>query len=121
MSGSSALIGSLVASLRTAVPMLVRTAPPSGDYLDGVLARADLQRCCALLAETLGAPIKEFGRATTLEPRVKKAVDTLGGIRNDQCLFLKQEDAERAIYAALWPWASDASRVTLKVGICTLS
>ena len=38
----------------------------------------------------------------------------------DQCLYLKPCDGEQAVYAALWPWASDPRRVTLKVGTLAL-
>ncbi len=99
--------------------MEVRTAPPSGDYLEGVLAHPDLERCYELLKQHLGAPAKEFAQPPRLPRQVQRLVNDLGGIRVDQCLFLKTIEVHGTIYAALWPWASDPRRVTLKVGVYT--
>ena len=118
---AQALIRSLVEALRKEVPMLVRSAPASGDYLEGVLPRQNLERCCATLTSALGPPIKEFSKAGTFEPAVQRLVDRLGGLRFDQCLFLKHGGDESVIYATLWPWASDATRLTLKVGLGTVT
>ena len=110
----------LIANLRATIPMLVRTAPASEDYLEGVLSREALQRCYALLSDALGAPVKAFDQPVQLESRLQKVVVNLGGIRTEQCLFLKAGEQERAVYAALWPWASDQTRITLKVGVCKI-
>ena len=111
-------VASLIDSLRSSIPMVIRVAPASGDYLEGVMSRQELQRCCNLLTEAFGQPAKEFGQVTRLEQDLQKLVDQLGGIRLEQCLFLKQDADGQVAYAALWPWASDASRITLKVGLC---
>lgn len=111
------MIQPLVETLRTKVPMLVRSAPSTGEYLEGVLSRNDLQQCYALLTETFGGPVKEFGRAAKFEPAIQQAIHRFGGIWVDQCLFLKQGEAGQMAYAALWPWASDPGRLTLKVGL----
>ena len=115
------VIKSLVAALRTTIPMLVRTASASGDYLEGVLSRQALERCEILLRETLGPPIKEFSKAATFEPPIQKVIDRIGGIRFDQCVFLKQGGEGHVAYAVLWPWASDATRITIKVGVLELA
>ena len=112
------MITPLINALRGEVPMLVRTAPSSGDFLEGVFSRQDLSRCYALLRDALGQPAKEFDRPPAFEPAVQAIVEKLGGCRPEQCLFLKRDEAGRTIYAALWPWASDQTRITLKVGVC---
>ena len=112
-----ALISPLIEALRKAVPMVVRTAPPSGDYLEGVFSRGDLERCTMLLKETFGPPAKEFGAVPVFSQSLHPVITHLGGIRPDQCLFLRQREPEPIAYAALWPWASDATRITLKVGL----
>ena len=94
-----------------------RSAPAATDYFEAVLSHQDLQACYGLLSEQLGAPPKEFGKSAKFESKIQKAVDRLGGIRLEQCLFLKTVEPQRVIYAALWPWASDATRVTLKIGV----
>lgn len=112
------LLQPLIESLQKQVPMLVRRAPPSGDYLESVLSGQDLPRCCELLTTALGAPVKEFGKqAAALDGTLQWAVKSVGGVRIEQCLYLKQSEGQEIVYAALWPWASDAARVTLKIGI----
>ena len=115
-----ALISPLIETLKHAVPMLVRSAPSTGDSLEGVLSRQDLARCAALLSEALGPAAKDFGQSPKLEPRVQRAIDARGGIRREQCLYVKPIASGQAVYAALWPWASDPTRITLKVGIFQL-
>jgi hypothetical protein len=82
-----------------------------------VLARGDLSRCCQLLAGALGPPAKEFGKTVRFAKPAQAVVEHLGGIRPDQCLFLKEEPNQPIAFAALWPWASNPQRVTLKVGV----
>lgn len=88
--------------------------------MEGVLLQQDLSRCKALLAEQLGPPVKDFGVVAKLDRPTAKTIEKLGGVWTNQCLFLSRIDAQSAIYAMLWPWGSDASRVTLKVGIVKL-
>ena len=111
------LLKPLVTALQQGIPMEVRAAPPSGDYLEGVLSRPDLSRCYDQLAQHLGPPAKDFAKPVAFPQDVQRIVNDLGGIRGDQCLFLKSVDGTQAIYAALWPWASDPRRITLKVGL----
>ena len=112
------LIASLIDRLKQRIPFLeTRSAPASGEYLEVVIARQDLQTCYELLSQALGPPVKEFGKAARLERTMQKAVDQLGGIWLDQCLFLKSSEKTQVTYAALWPWASNATRITLKMGV----
>ena len=111
------LMSPLVQTLTKELTMVVRSAPSSGDYLEAVLSREDLQRCYALLSTVFGPPAKAFDAVTTFDSELRKLVDQLGGIRRDQCLFLKQRSDRSVAYATLWPWASDATRITLKVGL----
>ena len=112
------MISALINALRGELPkLLVRTAPSTGDYLEGVFSRDDLPRCYELLRKTLGAPVKDFGQPVNFKPDIRPVVDKVGGCRADQCLFLAPDDQGRTVYAALWPWASDKARITLKVGV----
>lgn len=115
----AAALAPLLAALKTQVPFKeLRTA--TATYLEGVLLREHLPACEALLAATLGPPVKPMGQAPQLEHSVKGAIDKLGGVRQDQGLFFQPGDDGQALYALLWPWGSDANRVTLKVGACKL-
>ena len=94
----------------------LRKAARSGEYLEGVLLHKDLARCCELLAGVFGPPLKEFGKPLAFTPETKRTVDAVGGIRDNQCFFLAQRGAKPVAWAALWPWESDPTRLTLKVG-----
>ncbi len=69
-----------------------------------------------VLRKALGAPAKAFNQAARFDGGMQRVVERLGGIRDDQCLFLKPGTDQALAYAALWPWESDSTRVTLKVG-----
>jgi len=108
----------LIEAIQKSIPFVeVRWAPASGDYLEGVLSRKDLARCCVLLRGTFGTAAKDFGKVVRFTQQRQAVVDSLGGIRPDQCVFLKEAPNQPIAYAALWPWASNPDRVTLKVGI----
>ena len=110
----------LLTALRDTIPMVVRHQRPSGDYLEAVLSRNDLTRCCELLRGTFGEPAKDFGKATHPDPAIRKAIDAIGGVRTEQCLFATHPEPKQMAYATLWPWASDPNQITLKVGILDL-
>jgi hypothetical protein len=107
----------LFMALKDAVPMQMRAGPADGTYLEGVLARPDLSRCYDILTQHLGPPAKDFGKPVAFAKELQRLVNGLGGIRGDQCLFLKSLENNETVYAALWPWASDPRRITLKIGL----
>lgn len=108
----------LIDALQQAIPFVeTREASPSGDYLEGVLSREDLGACCELLSGAFGPAAKEFGKVVRFTRQCQAMVDALGGIRTDQCLFIKEEANRPVAFAALWPWAANPDRVTLKVGV----
>jgi len=108
----------LIDALQQAIPFVeMRETSPAGDYLEGVLSREDLARCCALLSGTFGPAAKEFGKMVRFTRPCQAMVNQLGGIRPEQCLFIKEEANQPVAFAALWPWASNPQRVTLKVGV----
>ncbi len=111
------LVVPLINAIKKEIPLLVRSAPDTGEHLEAVLGRQDLQRCYIMLSDALGPARKEFGERVTLDKSMQKLVDAVGGIRADQCLFLMRGESTAVAYATLWPWASDVSRVTLKIGV----
>ena len=108
---------SLIAAIQSSLPLEIRTAPPSGEYLEGVLLREELPRLCELLSGALGQPAKDFHQKAKLSKDLQGILNAVGGIRDDQCLFLKISTNKPIGYAMLWPWASDPQRVTIKVGV----
>lgn len=108
----------LIEALQQAITFVeLREASPDGGYFEGVLARGDVEHCCQLLSGTFGPAAKEFGKTVRFTKSCQAVVDHLGGIRPDQCLFLKEEPNQPIAFAALWPWASNPDRTTLKVGV----
>ncbi len=115
-------VRSVIACVKREISILVRSTDASEDFLDGVLLRQDLKRAQELLTQTFGLPVKAFDAPVRLDRNTNSMIRALGGIRQDQCLFLiQQEGSAVGGYAMLWPWASDPQRVTLKVGICAHS
>ena len=112
-------LAALLAALKTQGTFKeLRTATDT--YLEGVILREHLPACEALLAAGLGPAAKLFGQPPKLDRTVKAAVEKLGGVRQDQGLYFKPGADGQGMYALLWPWGSDANRVTLKVGACKL-
>ncbi len=94
-----------------------RSPVTSLDYFEGVFLRANTDACLTLLRGAFGAPMKGLSEPVKFEPETRLIVEHLGGIRLEQALFLKPRDQKQGVYAALWPWASNPERITLKVGV----
>ena len=109
-------IQSLIEALVSTIPMEIRTRAESGTYLEAVVSRQDLERCVDVLRKALGEPAKAFDQPARFDRGMRRAVERLGGIRDEQCLFLKPGTDQALAYAALWPWESDSTKVTLKIG-----
>lgn len=109
----------LIAALRESLKLEVRKGPPEAGRLEAVMHRRDVEAACALLAQTLGPPVKPFGAAPKFDAPMSALVNAVGGIETEQCLYLKPDGPKHAMYAALWPWKSDPDRVTLHVGVST--
>ena len=115
------MVKQLTAAVKTSVSFVEqRAVPPSGEYLEGVMMREQLAPCCDLLAKSLGPALKDFNESVTFDPKIQKAVQRLGGIRIEQCLFFAKGENHQVAYAALWPWASNPAKITLKIGLCEL-
>lgn len=113
-------VETLVGALQ-AVPLLERRSPAEKtDYLEGVISRQELKRCYELLMQQFGSATKEFGQPAKFDRVTTQLVERIGGIWNDQCLFFSAIDGKKAVYAALWPWNSDPTKVTLKAGAISL-
>ncbi len=111
-------IKTLVAAICAQVSFLERRSPADRtDYIEGVLSRQELKRCYELLQSQFGGAVKDFGQPAKFDQPTAKIVERIGGIWTDQCLFFLKVDGKTAVYTALWPWSSDASKVTLKAGV----
>ncbi len=114
-------IAPLIAALKQTIPLELRSTPNPSEYLEGVLSRQDLKACYDLLVQQFGAATKDFGKPPAFDRATAALVERVGGIQKNQCFFLSSGAGGSVVYAALWPWSSDATRVTLKVGIVAVS
>lgn len=94
----------------------VRPASEEG-YLEAVVAKGELDRLIEILTKHLGPAAKEAGKGAKFPPQIQKLVDLLGGLRDDQSFFFKEKEGGKVDYAALWPWASNPEKITIKAGL----
>ena len=111
------VITSLITSLSRDVPLEIRAKAEQGTALEAVCRRHDLPQLSALLISIFGPPLKPFDQPVRLSRAIQAVIYPLGGIRREQCLFLKWFDTQHAGYATLWPWKSDPDCVTVKIGV----
>jgi|SRR4030042_2992278 hypothetical protein len=109
----------MIEELKRTLKMEVRSDSQEMEYLEAVLEKEDLKLLNSLLRKHLGPAAKECGEEANLPEEIQKLVDSLGGLRNEQSFFFKQE-GHQIIYAAIWPWQSDPNKITLKSGVSKL-
>lgn len=83
--------------------------------LDCLITPEVIEACGELLTRHLGEPIKPFGKKVKFDDALQALIDSKGGIAKNQCLFLRQFEDGRILYAALWPWVGGVD-ITLKIG-----
>jgi hypothetical protein len=110
----------LIEEIKQVLRMEIRSTSRGLEYLEAVIDTKDLESLNSLLRKHLGPAAKESGKATNLPKEIQKMVDALGGLRNEQSFFYRQEK-DRVTYAAIWPWQSDPGKVTLKSGMLVLA
>ena len=96
--------------------MEIRSNSQGSEYLEAVINMKELELLHSLLRKHLGSAAKEYGKEANLPKEIQTIVDSLGGLRNDQSFFYR-EDGHQVIYAAIWPWKSDPTKLTLKSGV----
>jgi hypothetical protein len=106
----------LIEEIKETFRMEIRPNSQGLEYLEAVLQKKDLELLNSLMEKHLGPAAKEPGKEANLPKEIQKLVDSLGGLRKEQSFFYRQDD-HRVIYAAIWPWGSDPSKVTLKSGV----
>jgi hypothetical protein len=106
----------LIEEIKKNFRMEIRPNSQGSEYLEAVLQKKDLEMLNSLLGKHLGPAAKEPGKEANLPKEIQKLVDSLGGLRKEQFFFYRRDD-HRVIYAAIWPWGSDPSKITLKSGV----
>ena len=106
----------LVDEIREALELEVRVYSDADSYFEAVFQSKDLDTLASILRNNVGEPLKPPGRNVKFPGHIQKLVDLVGGIRHEQSFYLKEETNGEYMYAALWPWQSDPSKITLKIG-----
>jgi len=109
----------LIEELKGTLKMEMRSDSQELEYLEAVLQKEDLKLLHSLLRKHLGPAAKECREETNLPEAIQKLIDSLGGLRNEQSFFYRQE-GHQIIYAAIWPWQSNPNKITLKSGVSQL-
>jgi len=105
----------LIEEIKKTLKMEIRqTKGP--EYLEAVLHKKDLESLNSLLKKHLGPAAKESGRQANLPKEIQELVGALGGLRNEQSFYYKQ-NGNQVIFAAIWPWQSNPDKLTLRSGV----
>jgi hypothetical protein len=110
-------LSAVLSTVKSGMPLQLRASACKDDYLEGVLTRDQLPQCEAVLRAQFGEPAKPFDAKAALKLELRKPVDKIGGVWPDQCLFLAPAEGGGVVYAALWPWKSDTTKITLRLGL----
>ena len=106
----------MIEEIMETLAMEIRPNSKGLEYLEGVINKEDLELLNCLLKKYLGQAAKESGKEANLPKEIQKIADSLGGLRNDQSFFYRQ-DGNEVIYASIWPWASNPDKITFKCGV----
>jgi len=109
----------MIEEIKETFKMEIRSNSEGSEYLEAVINTKDIELLNSLLKRYLGSAAKERGKEAKLSKEIEKLVDSLGGVRKGQSFFYRQ-DGNQVIYAVLWPWESDPTKITLKSGVSEL-
>ena len=110
----------MIEEIKETLTMEIRSNSRRSEYLEAVIDTKDIELLNSLLKRYLGSAAKERGKKANLPKEIEELVDSMGGLRKEQSFFYRQ-DGNQVIYAALWPWGSDPTKITLKSGVSELS
>lgn len=109
----------MIEEIKETFTMEIRSNSQGSEYLEAVINTKDLELLNSLLKRYLGSAAEECGKEANLPKEIDELVYSLGGLRKEQSFFYRQ-DGHRVIYAVLWPWESDPTKITLKCGVSKL-
>jgi hypothetical protein len=109
----------LIEEIKEALSLEIRSDSRASEYLEAVINTKDIELLNSLLKKYFGSARKEHGKEAPLSKEIQNLVDSLGGLRDGQSFFYRQ-DGNQVIYAAIWPWESDPTKITLKSGVIEL-
>jgi hypothetical protein len=106
----------MIEEIKKTLELEIRQYSQGPEFLEAVLQKKDLESLNALLEKHLGPAAKESGRVVNLPKEIQELVGALGGLRNEQSFYYKQ-DGNQVIFAAIWPWQSNPDKLTLRSGV----
>lgn len=106
----------LIDDINGSLKLEVRVTSEAHEYFEAVFQSADLEKLSVFIKEALGEALKPPGKDVRFAKHVQKLVDKVGGLRREQTFYLKEGGDGEYTFAALWPWQSDPSKTTLKIG-----
>ena len=106
----------IIEELKRALSLEIRISTIGLEYLEGVIDKRDLELLNSLLKKYIGPAVKESGKEANLPKEIQIIAEALGGLRNEQSFFYRQE-SNQVTFAAVWPWESDPDKMTLKCGV----
>jgi hypothetical protein len=110
----------MIEEIKKTLELEIRQYSQGPEYLEAVLHKKDLESLNALLEKHLGPAAKESGRVANLPKEIQELVGALGGLRNEQSFYYKQ-DGNQVKFAAIWPWHFNPDKLTLKSGVSEIS
>ncbi len=111
----------IVDDIKSAVNLEIRTSSDAHEYFEAVFMSKDTVKMASVLKENIGDPVKPAGKDVRFDKKMQKIVDLIGGLRREQSFYVEDEGADKYMYVALWPWQSNPSKTTLKIGICDMN
>ena len=106
----------LADEIKKAIELEVRPSEGEDNYFEAVLQSKDLDALLPILGQYVGNSMKSPGKRAKFPRDINKLVNSIGGLRPEQSFYFKQDDNGEYTYVALWPWQSDPSKITLKIG-----
>jgi hypothetical protein len=110
----------MIDEIKKTLEMEIRPNSQGSEYLEAVMDTKDIELLNSLLKKYLGSAATDHEKEANLPKEIEELVDSMGGLRKGQSFFYRQV-GHQVIYAALWPWESDPTKITLKSGVCELS
>jgi hypothetical protein len=111
------LLTGIIGDLRDRAGLTLR--PDSADPLlhTAVMNARDVATVGQVVQERMGPAYKPAGESAVWKNWFDGFVKAVGGVRSEQTLFRLDVDPEVSLYCAFWPWASDAQRVSIRLGV----
>lgn len=82
-----------------------------------VITSANVPQVAEAVQNLMGVPFKPAGTSAVWKNWFDPFVRGIGGIRRNQSLYRKDLPEGSIVYCAFWPWASDPTRVSIRLGL----